>query len=139
MSFMSVEFIDTNVLVYAHCREPKAKFSAAVELIDSLGEQRTGALSSQVLAEFYSIMTGKLRMTSLEAEAAITDLSSWTLHRPSHADILNAIQLQRRYKLSWWDAMIVNSALETGAKVLWTEDLNHGQEFGSLVVRNPFA
>jgi len=136
---MGIEFIDTNVLVYAHSGEVDPRRDRAIDLISSLAEQREGALSTQVLIEFYAAMTGKLRNTSETARAAIANLSPWTLHRPSHADILNAIQLQRRYKLSWWDAMIVNSALETGAKVLWTEDLNDGQEFGSLVVRNPFA
>jgi predicted nucleic acid-binding protein len=49
-----------------------------------------------------------------------------------------AIRIQRRYLIGWWDAMIVNSAIESGAEVLWTEDLNTGRKFGNLVVKNPF-
>lgn len=55
------------------------------------------------------------------------------------SDLLSAITLQRRHRMSWWDAMIVNSAIQTDARILWTEDLNHGQRFGHLVVQNPFA
>jgi len=97
-----------------------------------------GALSTQVLAEYYNAATKKLHMTSQEAEETIRDLSCWKIHRPSHADIVNSIRLQGRYRLSWWDALIVNSAIESGAEILWSEDLSNGQEFGSLVVRNPF-
>jgi predicted nucleic acid-binding protein len=61
-----------------------------------------------------------------------------TLHRPDHADLIRASQLHRRYKISWWDALMVNSALELGCGILWTEDLRHGQRIGSLTVRNPF-
>jgi predicted nucleic acid-binding protein len=77
-------------------------------------------------------------MKSEEAEEAITDLSSWSIHRPGHADILKAIRLLRRYKTSWWDALVINSAIELGCSVLWSEDLNDGQRFGTLTVRSPF-
>ena len=92
-----------------------------------------------MLAEYYNTATKKLRMTSEEAEETIRDLSCWKIHRPSHSDIVNAIGLLRRYRLSWWDAMVVNSAIESGAEILWSEDLSNGQAFGTLVVRNPFV
>ena len=104
-----------------------------------LARQDTGALSTQVLTEYYNAAMKKLHMTSEEAEETIRDLSCWKIHRPSHADIIRAIGLQRRYRLSWWDAMIVNSALESAAGILWSEDLGNGQEFGALAVRNPFV
>jgi predicted nucleic acid-binding protein len=136
---MSVEFIDTNILIYAEDSGMGTKHQVAVDLVARLASQDIGALSTQVLAEYYSAATKKLRMTSEEAEETIRDLSCWRIHRPSHADIVSAIGLQRRYRLSWWDAMIVCSAVESGAGILWSEDLCHGQEFGAVVVRNPFA
>jgi predicted nucleic acid-binding protein len=135
---MNVEFVDTNVLIYAHAGRLDPKQPPAMELILRLDEQGNGALSTQVLIEFYSAMNSKLHRGKY-AEEAVKELSSWLIHRPSHADVLNTIQLQRRFRLSWWDALIVNSAVESGAKVLWTEDLNHEQRFGDLVVRNPFS
>ena len=135
---MSAEFIDTNILIYAEDSGMGAKHQIAVDLLARLARLEIGALSTQVLAEYYSAATKKLHMTSEEAEETIRDLSCWKIHRPSHADIVNAIGLQRRYRLSWWDAMIVNSAIESGAEILWSEDLANAQEFGTLVVRNPF-
>jgi predicted nucleic acid-binding protein len=136
---MTAEFIDTNILIYAEDRGMGTKHQIAVDLVARLARQDIGALSTQVLAEYYNAATKKLRMSSEEAEETIRDLSCWKIHRPSHADIVNAIALQRRYRLSWWDAMILNSAIESGAGILWSEDLSNGQEFGSLVIRNPFG
>ncbi len=135
---MSVEFIDTNVLVYAHDGGAGRKHDKAVDLLARLFEDGTGALSIQVLSEFYSVAIRKLAMKSEEAEAAIADLASWTTHRPAHADLLRAARLHRRYQLGWWDALILNSAIELGCVVLWSEDLS-AQRYGALAVRNPFA
>ena len=136
---MSVEFVDTNVFVYANDAGAGARHARSVELLADIWAHRAGALSTQVLAEFYVIAIRKLRMTSEEAEETIQNAAAWTIHRPGHADILSAIRLQRRHQLSWWDAMVVNSAIATDARILWTEDLQHGQRFGDLVVQNPFA
>lgn len=135
---MSVEFVDTNIFIYASDSSTGAKFQTAVDLISRLAEAGAGAISTQVLSEFYNAATGKLRMPSEEAEETVRDLGAWTIHRPGHSDVLSAVRIQRRYKISWWDAMIVNSAIECGAEILWTEDLKAVQKFGSLVVRNPF-
>ena len=135
---MTAEFIDPNILIYAEDSGMGMKHTIAVDLVAKLARQDNGALSTQVLAEYYNAATKKLRLTSEEAEETIRDLAFWKIHRPSHADIVNSIGLQRRYRLSWWDAMIVNSAIESGSGILWSEDLSNGQEFGTLVVRNPF-
>jgi predicted nucleic acid-binding protein len=135
---MSAEFVDTNVLLYAHSSGPALKRQKAVELLEDIVGRRTGAVSTQVLSEFYAAGLAKLRLTSEYAEKTIRSLSVWAIHRPDHADLLSAIGLQRMHQLSWWDAMIVNSAMKTDSQILWTEDLNHGQRFGSVVVQNPF-
>jgi predicted nucleic acid-binding protein len=135
---MSVEFVDTNLLVYAHDGGAGAKHAQAVALLARLFEEGTGALSIQVLAEFYAAATRKLGMTSAEAEAVIRDLGGWIIHRPAHADLLRATQLARRHRLGWWDALILTSAIELGCAVLWTEDFSDGRRFGRLTVRNPF-
>ena len=136
---MSVEFVDTNIFVYAHEGGAGAKHRKAVELITRLFEEQAGALSVQVLTEFYVTATKKLRMRSQEAEEAIADLGSWTIHRPSHADVLRACRIHRERKVGWWDALIVHSAMELGCDILWSEDLAPGQRYGTTTVRNPFA
>jgi predicted nucleic acid-binding protein len=136
---MSVEFVDTNIFVYAHDGGAGSKHRKAVDLVARLFEEQTGALSVQVLSEFYITATKKLGMKSEEAEEAIVDLGSWALHRPGHDDLLRACGIHRRQKVSWWDALIINSAVELGSAVLWSEDLGAGQRYGTVIVRNPFA
>jgi predicted nucleic acid-binding protein len=111
---MSVEFVDTNVLVYAHDGGAGAKHTKAADLLTRLFEEEIGALSVQVLSEFYAVATRKLGRTSQEAEDIVSDFGSWAVHRSGHSDLLKAAQLQRRYQLSWWDALVLNSALELG-------------------------
>ena len=135
---MSVEFVDTNILIYAHDMSAGAKRSQSVELLKRLFDDGTGALSVQVLCEFYAAATAKLGMKPEKAEEILQDLEGWLLHRFSHADLLAASRLHRKHKLPWWDALIVQSATEMGCSLLWSEDFNDGQKFGALVVRNPF-
>lgn len=135
---MSAEFVDTNLLVYAHDSGAGRKHKTSVALFTRLFEERTGVLSIQVLSEFYNAATRKLRMASEEAEEVIRDLQGWTVHRPGPADLLRAAQLSRRYQISWWDALIVNSAIASGCDILWSEDLAHGQLYEALRVHNPF-
>jgi len=136
---MSVEFVDTNVLTYANDGGAGLKHDRSVDLLTRLFADGNGALSIQVLSEFYSVAIRKLDMTSEETERAISHLSGWTIHRPAHADLLRAARLHRRYKTSWWDALIINSAIELGCSILWSEDLNSGQRYETVRVRNPFV
>jgi predicted nucleic acid-binding protein len=136
---MSVEFIDTNILIYGQEPAAGAKHNRAVELLARLFEDGCGALSIQVLSEFYSVATRKLAMTSEEAEEVIRDLGVWTIHRPGHADILQAIGLQHKFQVSWWDALVLNSATELDCSVLWSEDFSDGRKYGSVTARNPFV
>jgi predicted nucleic acid-binding protein len=135
---MSSEFADTNIFVYAHDRNAGRKQSQAAELLSRLAEEGNGAISIQVLAEFYAAATRKLGILSQEAEDIVADLSSWIIHRPSHADLIRSAKLHRKFKISWWDALIVNSALELGCAILWSEDLTDGRRYGSITARNPF-
>ena len=136
---MSVEFIDTNVLIYAHDGGAGKKHERSVQLLRRLVEDGAGAISVQVLAEFYAAATRKLGIASQEAAEILADLGGWIIHRPGHADLLRAARFQRRYKMSWRDALVVTSAVESGCSVLWSEDLADGQRYGSVTVRNPFV
>jgi len=104
-----------------------------------LFEVQAGALSTQVLSEFYAVATKKLGMKSREAEDIIRDLGSWMIHCAGHADVVRAAEIHRRYQVAWWDALAINSAAELGCDTLWTEDLAHGRRYGTVTVRNPFA
>jgi predicted nucleic acid-binding protein len=136
---MSGEFVDTNVLLYAYDRGAGRKQSLAIELLTRLDQLSGGFISTQVLVEFYSAGTRKQRMQPAEAEDIISSFSRWNIHSPVHADLIRASRLHREHQISLWDALIVTSALEMGCTSLWTEDLQDGQKFESLTVRNPFA
>ena len=136
----SLQFVDTNILIYAHDTSAGQKHSRAKELLRDLWQSGEGCLSIQVLQEFYVNVTQKVAKP-LSAEAAaqiIADLSAWEVHCPSMEDVLDAIRLQNRYQLSFWDAMIVASALQMGCQLLWSEDLNPGQVYGRVEVQSPF-
>ena len=132
---------DTNVLIYAHDRSAGSKHERAKQLLRELWENRKGCLSVQVLQEFYVNITQKVP-EPLAPEAAaqlIADLSTWQVHQPGEKVLLEAIDLQNRYRLSFWDAMILVSAMTLGCEILWSEDFNSGQRYGDVVVRSPFA
>jgi predicted nucleic acid-binding protein len=135
------QFIDTNILVYAYDRTQEAKWRRASALLENLWASREAILSIQVLQEFFHIVTRKLPypLTSPEARAIVADLSRLPHHRPGSADLLAAIDLREEARISFWDAMIVHSARRMGCSILWTEDLNDGQTYSNVLVRNPFV
>ena len=135
-----LQFVDTNILIYAHDISAGQKHSRAKELMRDLWQSEEGCLSIQVLQEFYVNVTQKVAKP-LPAEAAaqiIADLSVWEVHCPRTEDVLDAIRLQKRYQISFWDAMILASALQLGCHVLWSEDLNPAQVYDQVEVQSPF-
>ncbi|ADI14070.1 PIN domain-containing protein [Truepera radiovictrix] len=138
---VSPEFVDTNILLYAVDHSEPEKQARAAALLSRLWEARSGCLSVQVLQEFYVNATRKLSkpLDVPTARQAVEDYSLWVVHAPTSASVLAAIDLQAAHQLSFWDAMVLNSALELGASTLWSEDLNAGQYYGDTVVRSPFV
>jgi predicted nucleic acid-binding protein len=108
--------------------------------LEQLWQTRAGALSIQVLQEFYVNVTRKVARPLARATAAqlIADLSVWRVHSPRVEDVLDAIRLQERYTLSFWDAMILTSAIQLGCRTLWSEDLKPGQSYAQVQVIDPF-
>ncbi len=136
----SLRFVDTNILVYAHDSSAGSKCTRAQELLRTLWEGGEGCLSVQVLQEFYVTVTQKVArpMTTEAAAQVIADLANWQVHRPGAPDVLDAIRLQERFRVSFWDAMIINSAIRLGCCLIWSEDLNPGQDYDQVKVVNPF-
>lgn len=135
-----LEFVDTNVLLYAYDHTESEKQSKAEVLLNDLWQRRVGCLSLQVLQEFFVNVTRKLSrpLEVADARQVVHDYSLWIVHVPNTNSVIAAIDLHERYQVSFWDAMILQSALELGCSTLWSEDLNPGQTFDSLAVRNPF-
>jgi predicted nucleic acid-binding protein len=134
------QFVDTNILVYAHDAVAGPKHDTAKALLQDLWNSRWGCLSIQMLQEFYVTVTQKVTMpySAIEAAKIIEDFAAWRIHAPTVSDVLAAIDLQNRYQLSFWDAMMLQSAGSLGCTVVWTEDLNHGQMINQVLIQNPF-
>ena len=132
-------FVDTNVLIYAYDAAAGVKHERALTLISSLWARREGCLSIQVLQEFYVTVTQRLArpLQSQEASQIVSDLSEWTVHRPTVSSILGAIRIQTRNHVSFWDALIIQSATELGCATIWSEDLNPGQVYEGIRIENP--
>lgn len=141
MNSTSVEFCDTNVLLYAHDVTAGAKQDRALVLLQHLWATGNGAVSIQVLQELYVGLTRKLSppVTVAAAREIVESLSAWRVVRPGSRDVLAAIDAGQRWQISYWDAMVLTTARLAGATVLWSEDLNAGQNYDGVVVRNPFA
>ena len=133
-------FVDSNVLVYAHDADSGNKQRIAANAVAEILDARSGVLSIQVLQEFYSTVTRKLRsaMARDVARELLRGYSSWTIQPLTPDDVIAASFLEQRHQLSFWDALIVQAALLAGAAKLLSEDLQHGQSIGGVTVENPF-
>ncbi|MFG1794486.1 PIN domain-containing protein [Nocardia sp. NPDC049149] len=133
-------FIDTNILIYAFDTDAGERHAMAQAVLSDLWANGTGLLSAQVLAEFYNVAIRKLspRMSIKRARSVIAAYSEWCSMDTHPLIVMNASFLQETHKVSWWDAVIIEAASQSGAKYLLSEDLQHGRRFGELEVRNPF-
>lgn len=140
---MSVEcFLDTNVLVYSFDDMAPSKRERARELIASSLRRGTGAISWQVVQEFLNVALHKWEKPMSPGDAS--DYLSGTLEPlcgvfPSPALWRTALSLQARSQYRFYDSLIVASALQCGAKTLFSEDLQAGRRFGDLEIRDPFT
>jgi len=133
-------FVDTNVLVYAHDASDAARQPIAAQLLDDLWRTRNGLLSTQVLTEFYAVVTRKFDppLPRREARALIDAYTAWPLVQVDAPLIVAASALEEQHSLSFWDALIVEAARRGGASRLVSEDLQHGRRIAGLVIANPF-
>ena len=133
-------FVDSNVLVYRRDASEVAKQPQAAAWIEHLWRTRSGRLSIQVLQEYYQVVTRRLKpgLSPSEARQEVRELMTW---RPAAMDaevVSGAWEIEDRYGLSFWDALIVSAALCTGCRRLLTEDLQAGQELDGVLVVDPF-
>lgn len=132
-------FVDTNVLVYAHDTGSGRKHSVARQLLEKLWMDRTGVLSTQVLQEFWFNVRRKARqpIPLEEARELVESYLTWEVITTSGQSILDAVALEERFQVSFWDALILQAAIQAGVSTLYSEDFNAGQQYAVEVV-NPF-
>ena len=134
-------FLDTNIVIYAYDASAGLKHEIARQIMTELWTSGNGILSTQVLQEFYVNVTRKIPKpldTDL-ARQIVADLLKWDVVVNGGDSILDAIDIQKRHNFSFWDAMIISSAVTGGAVTLLSEDLTDGQIIGGVAIRNPFT
>ncbi len=133
-------FVDTNILVYAYDRSAEKKHETARTILLDLWHSGLGVLSTQVLQEFFVVVTKKIsKPLDLETtEEIIRDFLKWDVVVNDGHSVVEAIRLHKRYKYSFWDAMIIQAAKTGGASSLLSEDLSHHQVIDGIEIRNPF-
>ncbi len=135
-------FLDTNIFVYSFDDSSTTKRRRSMHLIRQAVATRKGMVSYQVVQEFFNVALRRFvhPMGAPEAEQYLS-----TVFRPllavhsSQALYAEALHLQGRHRLSWYDCLIVAAAIEARCSVLYSEDLQHKQQFGDLEVQNPFV
>ena len=134
-------FVDTNVLLYARDDSAPLKRPRAQAWLEHLWRERLGRMSMQVLSEYYvnlKRMAGS-RLTAEEAWESVANYFAWQPLQADEALLRRAREIEQRYRINWWDCMVVGAAQAQDCDLLLTEDLQDGAIFGSVKVRSPFT
>jgi predicted nucleic acid-binding protein len=134
-------FVDTNILVYAHDRSAGLKHKRARTLIEGLWNSGRGVLSTQVLQELCINVRRKAGhpLSAEETRRLMQDYLSWEIVVNTPASVIEALDIEVRHKISFWDALILQAAESCGAGILYSEDLTTGRRYGSIRVVNPLT
>ena len=133
-------FVDTNILVYAYDRSAGRKHQKSRALVEELWRSGSGVVSTQVLQELAANLRRKCSppLGPDETRQLIQDYLAWEVVVNGPESTLEALDLEARYKISFWDALVLHAAVTAGAATLYSEDLSHRQRYGSVQVLNPF-
>jgi predicted nucleic acid-binding protein len=134
-------FVDTNILIYAHDRSSGLKHERARQLVERLWISGQGVLSTQVLQELCINLRRKIArpLPLEEVRQLLQDYLSWEIVVNTPASVLQALETEVRYKISFWDALVLQAAESSGAAILYSEDLAAGQNYGPIQVVNPLT
>ncbi|MBF0557405.1 MAG: PIN domain-containing protein [Nitrospirae bacterium] len=133
-------FIDTNIIVYAYDISDKEKHYKAVEIIEGLWKSGLGVVSTQVLQEFFFNVTKKIPnpLDVIATREIIKDFLKWDVVVNNGDSVIEAIEIHQKYKYSFWDSLIITSAMRGRANLLLSEDFSDGQIIEGVAIRNPF-
>ena len=132
-------FVDANILIYAHDSDAKSKHEVAKNVLTELWTKRTGVLSMQVLQEFYVNVTRKIAhpLPKNAARMVVSSYAIWCVET-TPAEISSAFRIEDESRIGFWDALIIASAVKSGANRIFSEDLNAGQMIAGVLIENPF-
>jgi|SRR5215210_496735 len=132
-------FFDTNVLIHSVDTNETGKYELAVDLVEKHLVRANGAISVQVLREFYSV-SRKIDnpLSDEQAREMVRRFATFRVLSEDARTVLRAVRRHQEMSFSFWEALIVEAALKSGADRLFTEDMQHGQVIEGMRVENPF-
>ena len=131
-------FFDTNILAYEFEQEEIMKRNIAQKLLKEWRLSGRMAISVQVLQELYVVLTRKMGISEEDAEKVVKNYARLPVIATDTSLVLRGIEISRRYKISFWDALIVAAAVRGSCRIIFTEDLSHGMKIEGIEVVNPF-
>ena len=133
-------FLDTNIIVYAHDRSSGEKNRIAEDILLYLWESKRGILSTQVMQEFYVIITRKIPspLPIMDAKKILEYFMTWQVVINDTHTVLQAIDIQKKHGFSFWDSLILQSSIQGNADILFSEDMSDGLAIENLKIINPF-
>jgi len=132
-------FIDTNIIVYANDARDGEKQARALEVVAGHMKARTGVISTQVLQEYAQVALNKLHQRQDVILRQLVLLEEMKVIQQSPVLIRRAVEIKAAYRISFWDACIIAAAEHAKCSVILSEDLNAGQFYSGIAMRNPFA
>lgn len=130
-------FLDTNILIYSIDDKDSMKQTIAKSIVQELSN-KNGVISTQVLQEFYNVVTKKMSCPKDKAKELLQNLSEFfDVHKNSVRDILRAVDISIKTQFSFWDSLIISAAISSGCDWLYSEDLNDGQNVDGVTIKNP--
>jgi predicted nucleic acid-binding protein len=131
-------FIDTNILIYSIDKHDPHKMQKARSILNSINENHTGVISTQVMQEFYVASTKKMQGDPVIIKAVLNQFLNFEVVSISPELIFSAVDCSILNRISFWDALIIVAAVSTKCKEIWTEDLSHNQVIQGILIKNPF-
>ncbi len=134
-------FIDTNIFIYAHDETDARKAQVARQLLIKLTNSKKGCVSTQVVQEFCNVALKKsitpLKVTDVK-DIVRELLMPFVSHQPDGQFYLRTIETHQRYSLSFYDAAIVQAAMDLGCRAIYSEDMQADALYGKVRIINPF-
>lgn len=133
-------FLDTNILIYSCDEADLNKKSLCIKFLERICETEIPVISTQSLGEFFNIAVKKLNFSKQDAVFEVQKLvKAFPVYEIRTKNVLHAMEISRSTQFSYWDSLILSMAIDTGCSVLYSEDLNNGQEIEGVKIVNPFS
>lgn len=129
-------FLDTNLWVYLFSKNPEFKYARINQLFST--QIQSIVISSQILGELYNVLLKKKFQTQPQAQAILAQLvAGFDILEIDATKVLKAVEINARYGFSYWDSLVIATALLSDCKILYSEDMQHGQSIETLQIINP--